>query len=696
MPTLRFSNSRLQAVRTLDARTDRPDIRDRIYSPPLRRLAPEFPPPDEVERHLRRYQADGMILNQRNEGACTGFGLGAVINYLLWRKSVAEDGGKAPPKVSERMLYHLARIYDEWPGEDYEGSSCRGAVKGWFYHGVCQQDLWKYQDASGNFVRPKKNWDTDAVTRPLGAYYRIEKSSIPDMQAALCEVGAIYVSATVHGGWNIAQTSALQSLAWAAGVASTGGHAFAIVGYDREGFIVQNSWGSDWGYKGFARLTYEDWLANGGDAWVATMGAQIALRAPSLMLSSTRTLPPAIAHLGRSAALAATGDAAAVSDEIKQWDAAVIERHALVIGNDGRPFPISVTHADAAAAARHVCFTETKQWLENAKGAKKRIVLYAHGGVTRLAGGLARASIMGPCFLENDVYPIFAVWQSGVEDTIRNILEDQFAGQKQALGPAGNQLDRLLEAMAEAKDNFLEAIIARPLVKPLWSEMKENAEGASAAQGALTILAAALAELNNEFDGIEIHLIGHSAGAVMLGAFLDVLTAKKLQVKSLTLYAPACTVGFALKHFAPAVSKKVLDKNRFAIELLSDEREKADSVGPYGKSLLYLVSRALEVDHKTPILGMEGVWNQATKNNDLFFSRNGGLNPDLAAWRALWTKEWKLAAPKPLAKEFINDGEGPIAVAHGCFDNAVPIVSATIERIRNGKLLKPIKTLRGF
>ena len=34
------------------------------------------------------------------------------------------------------MLYEMARKYDEWPGEHYEGSSARGGMKGWMAHGV--------------------------------------------------------------------------------------------------------------------------------------------------------------------------------------------------------------------------------------------------------------------------------------------------------------------------------------------------------------------------------------------------------------------------------------------------------------------------------------------------------------------------------------------------------------------------------
>lgn len=37
-----------------------------------------------------------------------------------------------------------------------------------------------------------------------------------------------------------------------------GGHAVACVGYDDEGFIIQNSWGSGWGIGGMTKLPYDD------------------------------------------------------------------------------------------------------------------------------------------------------------------------------------------------------------------------------------------------------------------------------------------------------------------------------------------------------------------------------------------------------------------------------------------------------
>jgi hypothetical protein len=62
----------------LDARPDRIDYRDRRYQPPLVSLPEQHPDPALVQQLLPRY-AELLILNQGHEGACTGFGLAAVI-----------------------------------------------------------------------------------------------------------------------------------------------------------------------------------------------------------------------------------------------------------------------------------------------------------------------------------------------------------------------------------------------------------------------------------------------------------------------------------------------------------------------------------------------------------------------------------------------------------------------------------------
>ncbi|MEL0066597.1 MAG: peptidase C1, partial [Gammaproteobacteria bacterium] len=103
-PTLRATGK----YRILNARPDAPDLRDRYYEPALIPLAAEI---DNREA--------ATVLDQGKEGACTGFGLAAVINLLKRRRGEQAE-------VSACMLYEMAQKHDEWPGEDYDGSSCRG------------------------------------------------------------------------------------------------------------------------------------------------------------------------------------------------------------------------------------------------------------------------------------------------------------------------------------------------------------------------------------------------------------------------------------------------------------------------------------------------------------------------------------------------------------------------------------------
>ncbi len=79
--------------RLLDARPDRLDLRDFPYRPPLRSLPHEFPDPAVLKRSFPRYAADKMVLDQGQEGACTGFGLAAVVNYLRWMRRAAGPAG---------------------------------------------------------------------------------------------------------------------------------------------------------------------------------------------------------------------------------------------------------------------------------------------------------------------------------------------------------------------------------------------------------------------------------------------------------------------------------------------------------------------------------------------------------------------------------------------------------------------------
>ena len=207
----------------LTARTDVPDFRDYSYRPALVNLKSSLSVPGNLK-----------IRNQGSEGACTGFGLAAVIDRLIVESKRTSNGKRL--NVSARMLYEMAQRYDEWHGDQYEGSSCRGAIKGWYNMGVCEESLYPYEQKTdeGYSIEAAK----DARNNTIGAYYRLG-TRISDYHAALNEVGAIFCSANVHDGWD-APGKRTGLITYDKTV--KGGHAFAIVGYNDKGFWIQNSW----------------------------------------------------------------------------------------------------------------------------------------------------------------------------------------------------------------------------------------------------------------------------------------------------------------------------------------------------------------------------------------------------------------------------------------------------------------------
>ena len=661
--------------------SDPADLRDRLYTPPPRSLPEVYPGNNEVKEFIPKYKAAGLILDQGREGACTGFGLACVINYLRWRGAGMPDQLES---VSPRMLYHFARRYDEYEGENYEGSSCRGALKGWYHNGVCLESTWRYHPGGQTFL-PQPGWERESTETTLGIYYRIATNSITDLQAAIHEVGAIYVSAYTHRGWetvgNIASPpsshAGLPVISYSGVPSRRGGHAFALVGFNRQGFVVQNSWSSRWGAAGFATLTYEDWLAHAMDAWVAAMGV------PGVLADRVATSRPS-----------ATVASSWFTNPESWWDTETAYRHSVVFGNNGRVHRYDQIDGLSRSLQHQACLLPDA-WFRNNASKKKRLVLYAHGGLNSEDGAIARAKAMGRYFLANDCYPIFLVWKSGLGESIGNILADQLTRDDEVRAQAvGGWFSDALS------DPLIEKTIGRPLARPLWSEMKENAMLATENGRGGHLLVTALRSLASSWgEQLEIHLMGHSAGSILLGRLLDTLAAHGLidKVASTHLYAPACTVAFANRHYA--VQKSIM-KNLY-IDILSDDREQEDNVAQiYRKSLLYFVSNALEADPRTPLLGMEKVFQSRTASWD----GSSTTAENLANWQngveqARLDKRLKIHKEMTITTRRAS-GQARMQTAktsHGGFDNNTEVVERSLKRITGYKILPlAVDDLVGF
>lgn len=561
----RAGAARAKPARRLDARPDTLDFRDLMYVPTLVEVPTHIP--------LGDYQDVGVpVLDQGSEGACTGYGLATVCNYLLLQRRVVPD----PVPVSARMLYHLAKRYDEWPGEAYDGSSARGAMKGWHKHGVCPEELYPSAGRDRGLELTDRR-TSEARRRPLGAYYRVNHKDVVAMHSAIAEVGILYATATVHAGWDEVGEDGTVPLS----DRILGGHAFAIVAYDDEGFWIQNSWGIDWGQGGFARVSYDDWLRNGTDVWVARLGAPVMLRSAE----STATAHSAAA---RQSAAYAYAD---------------LRPHIVAVGNDGRLRPggdYGTTEAGLAQIFREDIPRVTQGW------GKRRILLYAHGGLVGETAAVQRVADYRPALLEAQVYPLAFIWKTDYWTTLTNLLQDAVRRRR----PEG-VLDAAKDFMLDRLDDALEPLARTLTGKAAWDEMKENAVRASRPGGAALRVVGHLQALQTAHGPIEVHLVGHSAGSILLAPLLTQLDAAGIGVATCTLWAPACTMQVFEEHYRPALQSRRV--GRFALYVLGDKAEQDDHCAHiYNKSLLYLVSNAFEERPRipgfrdgVPLLGME-------------------------------------------------------------------------------------------
>jgi len=621
--------------RVLNVLPDPPDIRDRYYEPALIGLAAEI---DNRNASL--------VLDQGQEGACTGFGLAAAINILSVRQ------GRGGFRASTRMLYEMARKHDEWPGENYDGSSCRGAIRGWKNMGVCPDGtpkeatkdpaIWPYEadkDFGGLTVARARA----ARATALGAYYRL-RPEISDYHAALNETGVIYASAQVTEGWShvdAGEDGALPVIP--AESAVQGGHAFAIVGYNQHGFIVQNSWGPGWGRDGFALWTYADWLAHIMDGWVF----RLALSTPEIFGQVPRS--------------AVTGGADAERRAPKRFEIAGHFAHF----DDGR----YKAHGDYWSTEDDVRNT-ARLFADDAatSGDYPHLLLYAHGGLNSPKASARRIQALKEGFKRNGIYPFHFMYDTGLAEAVKDAVR---RARGQSDERAQGFFDSIGEAIADLTDTLIEDIVRKP-VTAIWDEMKRDARlpfvkvdeatGAPVGAGLHTIaeFAAAIAG-----SGKKLHLAGHSNGSVLLGHLLDAIdtTGTPDLVSSCSLLAPACTVSFYKQRFFPRLGGAADGVARLPaldVYCLNDELERGDNVAlAYRKSLLYLISRALERQKNIPLLGMAKYHDKVDSGPGLTVrisngaggvtaSRtHGGFDNDAATMNSVMTRILGAAPPQP-------------------------------------------------
>ena len=151
--------------------------------------------------------------------------------------------------LSPQFFYNNRyNLYDDNPNNDY-GMFGRDVMRILKDVGVCLERNYKY-----GLIEDKKNISeecyTEALNHRIKGYARVYEKD--DLKRCLLRNGPCLIGFPVYNNttrmWKKKEHEQMK-----------GGHAMTVIGYNREGFIIRNSWGSGWGLNGYCIYPYGHW-----------------------------------------------------------------------------------------------------------------------------------------------------------------------------------------------------------------------------------------------------------------------------------------------------------------------------------------------------------------------------------------------------------------------------------------------------
>lgn len=267
---------------------DTPDIRDQYFMVSPQTLQQQLPP--KVDLRTDTQYLNFPILDQGNLGSCTANAISAAMTFAMSKQgkvtSVQDLGtmGSKPPNVnpmaeayfspSRLFIYYNERVRINTVNSD-SGAVIRDGIKSVNAQGACKETTWPYITQQFT-VKPSGNAYKEALDYQAIQYRRIDNSDIYNVKACLVQ-GYPFVF-----GFSVYQSFMTQAVATSGMMPMPsrsekliGGHAVLGVGYDdaKQVIIVRNSWGPNWGDKGYFYMPYK-YVTNqdlSTDYWTITM-----------------------------------------------------------------------------------------------------------------------------------------------------------------------------------------------------------------------------------------------------------------------------------------------------------------------------------------------------------------------------------------------------------------------------------------
>jgi len=224
---------------------DRPDRRDarHAYSIPSR-FRHRLPPLVDLRRQMP------PVYNQRHLNSCSAHAIAAALWFNVRRD---HPGAPAPSRL---FTYYQERLIEGKVSIDCL-VSLRDGYKTVKRDGVCPERAWPYDIRRFRRQPPAACYAAAQHHRAI-RFRRIQRS-LTHLKACLAEGYPFAFGLAVHQSFKsrlVKRTGVVPLPIWRDRF--RGGHAMLAVGYmdDSQHFIVRNSWGAAWGYRGYCYVPY--------------------------------------------------------------------------------------------------------------------------------------------------------------------------------------------------------------------------------------------------------------------------------------------------------------------------------------------------------------------------------------------------------------------------------------------------------
>lgn len=225
------------------------------------------------------------VYNQGSLGSCTANAVGAIFEYVQKKENPSDVF-----MPSRLFIYYNERVIEDTVNED-NGAQIRNGMKTIAKQGACPETDWPYV-IKKFAVKPPEPCYKKAVREKAIAYKRLNQDLV-SMKTCLAEGYPFVFGFLVFSGFHASGVGKTGTASLPVkGETLTGGHAVVCVGYDDDKgcFLIRNSWGQNWGLKGYFWMPYEylTQRAWASDFW--TMRQTTNSTAPLMILEKKKSL----------------------------------------------------------------------------------------------------------------------------------------------------------------------------------------------------------------------------------------------------------------------------------------------------------------------------------------------------------------------------------------------------------------------